>query len=269
MHDPVTPFDVLIATVIFLLLGNFLLSAYVLHKVRRVHLMSFDIRNAIERMSTNGQLFWQLQALDGLYRDLKFTRALPLTRGWAASPDFLAILARHALDHRPRAVVECGSGVSTVILARCMQLNGAGRVFSFDHDARFAEETRRNLERHGLSEWAEVIHAPLQKHAHGADEWNWYDTRNLPDVRIDMLVVDGPPMPLGKMIRYPAGPVLFPRLSSSAAVFMDDADRDDERQIVDRWIAENPGFRVEKVECEKGCALLRSERPAEDKDKST
>lgn len=261
MHDLLTPPNILIAIGIVVLLGNVLLSAYALHKVRRVHLMSFGIKDRIDRIDADGQLFWQLQSLDGLYRDLKFTRALPLTRGWAASPDFLSVLARHALDHRPRIIVECGSGVSTVVLARCMQLNGAGRVVALDHDAHYAEETRRNLERHGLSEWAEIIHAPLQKRARGADEWNWYDLRNFPDVRIDMLVVDGPPMPLGKMIRYPAGPVLFPRLSSTAAVFLDDAGREDERRIVERWIAENADFRVEKIQCEKGCVLLRSSTP--------
>ena len=256
MYDPLI--NILIAAGVVALLGNLLLSAYALHKVRRVHIMSFRIRNEIERIDASGQMFWQLQALDGLYRDLKFASALPLTRGWAASPDFLSVLARHAMDRRPEVVVECGSGVSTVVLARCMQLNGRGRVIALDHDSVFAEETRRNLARHGLSEWAEIIDAPLQKQFRGAEEWNWYDMRDFPDVRIDMLVVDGPPMPMGHMVRYPAGPELFPRLSSTATVFLDDAEREDERRIVERWIAENPGLRAEKIKCEKGCVMFKS-----------
>ena len=165
MYDPLI--NILIAAGVVALLGNLLLSAYALHKVRRVHIMSFGIRNEIERIDASGQMFWQLQALDGLYRDLKFASSLPLTRGWAASPDFLSVLARHAMDRRPEVVVECGSGVSTVVLARCMQLNGRGRVIALDHDSVFAEETRRNLARHGLSEWAEIIDAPLQKQFRG------------------------------------------------------------------------------------------------------
>jgi predicted O-methyltransferase YrrM len=259
MYASATIFSVPILLIVALLLGNILLLGYILHKVRRVHLMSFAIRNDIERVNgqSNSVLFRQVQALDGLYRDLKLARALPLTRNWAASPDFLAVVSRHALDQRPRAIVECGSGVSTVILARCMQLNGTGRVVSLDHDPHFAEQTRRELERHGLSEWAKVIHAPLKRHELGDAAWDWYDIRDLPDIPIDMLVVDGPPMPLGRMIRYPAGPVLFPRLSSTALVILDDADRPDEQQIIETWIEENPGFGVEKIDCEKGCALLR------------
>ncbi len=257
MNATVTFSDALIGAIVLLVLGNVVLSAYVLHKVRRVHLMAFDVRNDIERAKANDRLFQQLQALDGLYRELNFTRALPNTREWAASPDFLAVLAGHALEHRPQVVVECGSGVSTVVLARCMQLNGAGRVISLDHDGRFAEETRRNLERHGLSEWADVIHAPLREHSIGGDTWKWYDTRDLADVPIDMLVVDGPPMPMEKMIRYPAGPLLFPRLSSRAAVFVDDADRRGDQQVISRWFEENPDFGGETIDCEKGCMVLR------------
>jgi predicted O-methyltransferase YrrM len=251
-----TILDIHIVSAVFLI-ANLVLSAYVLHKVRRIHLMSFEIRNDIERAGGGVQLFRQLQALDGLYRDLKFTRALPLMRDWAASPDFLSMLARHALEHRPKVVVECGSGVSTLILARCMQMNGQGRVFSLDHNPQFAEQTRRNLAQHGLAEWAEVIYAPIREHVLGEKKWLWYDLQNFSEVHIDMLVVDGPPMPLGKMIRYPAGPMLLPRLSPTGAVFLDDADRNDERQIIETWVRENPGFRAEKIECEKGCILMR------------
>lgn len=257
MYIPSATLTFLIACVSLFVTANVLLTLYVLHKVRRVHLMSFAIRSDLDSAVWNDQLFRQLQALDGLYRDLKLSRALPLTRNWAASPDFLSTVAGHALDHRPQVVVECGSGVSTVILARCMQINGAGRVYSLDHDSRFAEQTRRNLERHGLTDWAEVIHAPLQEHALGGHAWAWYDASKLPNVQIDMLVVDGPPMPIGEMIRYPAGPMLFARLAPTAAVFLDDADREDERRTVKRWIEENPGFRPEKVDCEKGCVVLK------------
>ncbi|HEX2114952.1 MAG TPA: class I SAM-dependent methyltransferase, partial [Alphaproteobacteria bacterium] len=257
VHTPVAITDALMWLVVLLLLGNVLLSLYTLHKVRRNYLMSFAIRSEIERARWCDNLFRQQQALDGLYRDLKFTAALPPTRNWAASPDFLSVLARHALEHLPRVVVECGSGVTTLVLARCMQLNGSGRVVSLDHDARFAEETRRNLDRHGLSDWAEVVYAPLEHHAIGDDAWNWYAKRNLPGDAIDMLVVDGPPAPLGEMIRYPAGPLLFPQLSSAATVFLDDADRAGERKVLEKWLKENRELHLETLDCEKGGVVLK------------
>jgi predicted O-methyltransferase YrrM len=261
MNAAMTNLSVSTFVVVALLLGNILLLAYVLHKVRRVHVMSFAIRNDIERVDreSNSVLFRQVQALDGLYRDLKLAHALPLLRKWAASPDFLSVVSRYALDRRPRAIVECGSGVSTVVLARCMQLNGAGHVFSLDHDPQFAEQTRRELERHGLGEWATVIDAAIKQHKLGDRTWGWYDIRGLPDGPIDMLVVDGPPMPLGPMIRYPVGPLLFPRLSATAVVALDDADRPDEQKAVARWVEEYPRLRAEKIDCEKGCAVLQQQ----------
>ena len=101
-----------------------LLTAYTLHKVRRVHLMTYEIKAQWDTV------YRQLEALRALDAELSLERALPPTRGWSASPDFLLLIAQHARDARPRIVVECGSGTSTVVLARCMQLNGAGHVYS-------------------------------------------------------------------------------------------------------------------------------------------
>lgn len=143
------------------------------------------------------------------------------------------------------------------VLARCMQLNAAGHVYSLDHDAEFAEITRANLTRCGLDDWATVVDAPLRPHQLGEKTWNWYSEENLPDVSIDLLVVDGPPMPIDPLIRYPAGPVLFPRLANGATVFLDDAARDGEQWIIEEWIKEFPAIQRREFYCEKGCVLLR------------
>lgn len=63
--------------------------------------------------------FRQTEALAGLLMELGFTRSLPATRGWAASPDFLRELAWHASQTRPHVIAECDSGVSTLILDPC------------------------------------------------------------------------------------------------------------------------------------------------------
>lgn len=137
----------------------------------------------------------QLEALDGLYARLHLERGtLPPTRGWAASPDFLTILYDHAARERPEFILECGSGVSTLVLARCLQQIGHGHILSLDHDAAFGERTREHIERLGLSEYAEVCIAPLVPQEIGTQELVWYDLSkvDLPD-RIDLVVVDGPP----------------------------------------------------------------------------
>jgi len=228
-----------------------LLCAYILHKVRNMHLLVHAMKD--DSRHEHATLFRQLEALQGLYVSLGLRRALPLTRGWAASPDFLQELAAHALDEKPVCVVECSSGTSTLVLARCMQLNGAGKVYSLEHDPAYARRTRRQLEIHGLSTWASVIDAPLQKQTLGGRSQAWYDCANLQLERaIDMVVIDGPPQHIDDEARYPAGPVLFPRLAPGAAIFLDDAARPGERTAMQRWAEEFPDLEILSLPCEKG-----------------
>lgn len=238
-----------------LLLLLTLLCCYTLHKVRRVHLLLHESRD--QSRQDAGSLFRQMEALQGLYLDLGLRKSLPATRGWAASPDFLLELARHALQEKPLNVVECSSGTSTLVLARCMQLNGHGKVYSLEHEPHFARQTRRQLAHHGLSDWAEVLDAPLRPHVYADGDWPWYAEEVLPaGLAIDLLVIDGPPQATHALARYPAGPALFARLAGGASVFLDDAGRADEQVILLRWSQEFPELAQSSRPCEKGCAVL-------------
>lgn len=232
-----------------------LLMLYTLHKLRKAHLLLFDMRD--QSRQDNVALFRQLEALQGLYAELDLKVSLPPTRGWAASPDFLLELVRHARTQRPATVVECSSGASTLVLARCMQLNGTGKVLSLEHDPYYAEQTRQQLRRHGLQDWAHVLDAPLQQHALAGEYWPWYDIGALPAaLAIDLLVIDGPPQATRALARYPAGPLLFPRLNPGAHVFLDDAARSDELAILQRWRHEFPSLEHTTRVCEKGCTVV-------------
>lgn len=227
------------------------------YKLRKVHLMLYAMQTQAQQ-DMNAH-YRQQELLHGLYVDLGLTKSLPGTRDWAASPDFLTELMRHALSAKPRTVVECSSGTSTLVLARCMQMNGGGKVYSLEHDPVYAQQTRDHLARHGLTEFAEVIDAPLQATPVDGAEWTWYATGGLPAaLQIDMIAIDGPPKTTGPLARYPAGPMLFPKLAQRAAVFLDDADRPDETAILQRWAQEFPALAQSKRFCEKGCAVLAS-----------
>lgn len=233
-----------------------LLCGFILHKVRNMHLLVHTMKD--DAHQEHAALFRQLEALQGLYVSLGLRRALPLTRGWAASPDFLQELAAHALDEKPACIVECSSGTSTLVLARCLQINGAGIVYSLEHDVAYARRTRRQLQLHGLADWAKVIDAPLLKQTFGGREHAWYDCSSMEPVdEIDMIVIDGPPQATGDQARYPAGPALFPRLAPGAAIFLDDAARPGERAALQRWADEFPELEIRSLPCEKGAAVLR------------
>src|SRR3546814_1097931 len=64
------------------------------------------------------QQFRQMQCLQALHEDLALPASLPPTGGKAASADFLKLVADLVREEKPAVVVECGSGLSTVVIAR-------------------------------------------------------------------------------------------------------------------------------------------------------
>jgi hypothetical protein len=248
--------ELLVATSL-LILG---LMAFTLYKVKKIHLATYRLTEdaRIVRNETLA-LFSQLQALLALERRLVLPKALPATRGWAGSPDFLLVVLETILSRRPTTVLECSSGVSTLVAARALQMNGKGHVYSLEHDAHHAAKTRKLLDEYGLHAWASVIDAPLVTTSFPSA---WYSPDRLPaDLdSIDMLVVDGPPSATGALARYPALPALADRLHGNTVVLADDTEREDERATLLRWKSEFPEFRQEDMHCEKGCVMLTNER---------
>ena len=59
-------------------------------------------------------------------------------------------------------IVECGSGVSTVVLARLLRERGPGRLVALEHDGHWAALVHEQLRREALDRIARVIHAPLE-----------------------------------------------------------------------------------------------------------
>ena len=156
--------------------------------------------------------------------------------GWAAAPDLLALLVHLVAVHQPPVVVELGSGTSSLWLGYAVERYG-GRVVSLDHDPRFAQATRGEVEIHDLAATVEVRHAPLVEVTVGDWAGRYYDLSVLHDVaRIDLLVVDGPPGDLQTRSREPAVPLLAGRLAPGAQVVLDDAGREDESAIVASWV---------------------------------
>lgn len=238
------------------LLAILVLLVICLHKIRRIHLASYAMAEDIQltRQETLS-LFSQVQALLALERRLTLPKALPAMRGWVGSPDFLLRVAELMLSRQPATVVECSSGISTLVIARTLQMNGSGHLYSLEHDAQYAEKTRSLLVEYGLQEWASVIDAPLVKSAYPSA---WYDLNNLPEQvsAIDALVIDGPPSATGPLARYPALPAFADRLNSNPIILADDTDRDDERAMLARWKMEFSEFRHDDLHCEKGCIML-------------
>jgi len=205
------------------------------------------------------QTFRQLEALQNLSAVLPATDVLPATRGWAASPDLLAVLVDLVITERPSLVVECGSGASTLWLALAMRrFEIKGRIIALDHDPVFGGKTRCLLARHDVGDLAEVRDAPLESFSLGGETYSWYARRAWEDLTgIDLLFVDGPPAATGHRARYPALPLLSGSLSPVATVVLDDLVVPDMQEVLRLWHDAYPEFGSEVLPLEKQAAVLR------------
>ena len=206
----------------------------------------------------------QMSGVIGVYSSLSPSFPLvPFGRS-AIAGDCALRLVRLVMALKPRWVIEAGSGLSTVVIARALELVGEGGVvISLEHKVEWAEDTRAMLAEQGLQQHSRVILAPLVPTEVGTEEFLWYDLTEvtLPD-EIGLLFVDGPPGSSGAMARYPALPLLFDRLKPGGVVVLDDANRSEEQSIVRRWRAQFPGLSVRFHKDLKGTAeLLRGKDP--------
>ena len=205
----------------------------------------------------------QIQALIDLSAVLRPRAPLPPMAGWACSPELAVAVVQEHLRGRPSTVVEIGSGVSTLVNGYLLERHD-GYVWSLDHDLAFAETTRENLTCHGLEKVATVLDAELVDVKIDGQVWRWYDLTTLPrTLRIDLLVIDGPPTSTGPLARYPALPLLAFRLADDAVIILDDAARASERRVVERWCAEYPEeLQHDFLPTLKGTSILRWRRHA-------
>jgi predicted O-methyltransferase YrrM len=195
-----------------------------------------------------------------LQQQLALDQGIPYSPNWSAAADFLQIIVDACLTTKPESVFECSSGLTTLMLARCCQINGYGRVISLEDGKSYAATTREYLARYGLEGIATVIDAPLRAAKFDGHEYSWYSWDRVPDSRIDMLVIDGPCGFIGKHARYPALPACYPYFAHQTKIYLDDAARPDEREIVALWCERYPGVTHDYIQTARGCSVLTIEQ---------
>ncbi|XGB43809.1 MAG: class I SAM-dependent methyltransferase [Nodosilinea sp. LVE1205-7] len=232
---------------------------------KRIRKYAFlDRVNIIDRLNhesgERGKEYSQIESLFSIFSLIKFNHPLPSMRNWAISPDFAVLIISLLDQHKPKVVLEAGSGVSTIITGYRLKALGQGKVLSLDHEAEFSQKSQDNIQLHDLQDVARVIHAPLINFDIQGKRWLWYDTDKLKEYlneNIDFLIIDGPPYFIQDLSRYPALPILFQRLSDNATIVLDDANRAMEEKILELWVKEFRFSSVEKIFTEKGACVLR------------
>ncbi len=252
------------AVIGFLLLENSMRPVLIPLIVGIATLLFFSAYAYIElssRLSSHHDLVYrQTEALFGIHSVLHPRLPLPSMRGWTILPDAAAIIISNILSRKPNFILECGSGVSTILCGYSLErLNSKGKILSIDHEAYYGSLTAKTMEKHGFSsDMFKIVHAPLITHKNDSKPFIWYDTSFLSLLTnpVDLLIVDGPPHKTQYKARYPAMAFLFEKLSDNAVIILDDGSRQDEKAIVEQWLSEYPSLKLEFHDTEKGVAVL-------------
>lgn len=172
---------------------------------------------------------------------------------YCAEPDFLlkvatGIMLMAAVDN----VVECGSGISTLVIARCLHLrdqskpDAFGQLTSLEHDPTYSARTYQWLIDRGLDGYANVHLCPAIGNP------PWYSLATVDMQTIDILVIDAPPAYLHPESRYGAIK-LFPFLKDGAKIYADDGKR--EMPVLERWTKEFKSIKWEAVNAKRGTLI--------------
>lgn len=204
----------------------------------------------------------QLQAVVDLHHLVEIKHRLPPMGGWAASADFSVLMIQELIRVRPRTVVECGSGTTTLLLSLAVRQYGLPtRVVALEHLETIKAHTEETLRQHGVEDLAEVRLAPLSPVSMPGHASPWYAEEVLADLDdIGLLVVDGPPATTGDRARFPAVPLLRDRMSARCVIVVDDLSRPADLEVAQSWSALLPEFEFEQLDTlQKHAGVFRRE----------
>lgn len=160
---------------------------------------------------------------------------------WSAREEFLACCIRYALAANG-AILECGSGLSTLLIAAIANQQNQ-TYWVLEHKPEWAKRVQSYLNRYDLP--AFVTTCALKDYG----EFCWYDAHltNMPHP-FSLVVCDGPPSRT-KGGRYGLVPVMKARIASGCVILLDDAYRQEELTIAERWSKQlNSTFSVEGID---------------------
>jgi hypothetical protein len=202
----------------------------------------------------------QVESIQWIYQQFEPKVAIPPMRVFAGSPDFIKVLLDKIQSEEPEVVLELGSGVSSIMISEYLFETGRSNVehFALDHLEKYSSATSKKIR----NPKSKILFAPLKEYIIDGKKWLWYDldslNQQLGEKKIDILIVDGPPMELQKLSRYPAFPLLSDKLSKEAIIILDDTIRKDEQKIIASWQNKFSVVQNEHVFTEKGTTILKT-----------
>jgi len=166
---------------------------------------------------------------------------LPFT-GSSLRPYCIAQIINDILVNDRLNIIEFGSGLSTILIARLIKKNNLkGKLLSIDHNKAWFVTLSNLLESEGLTDIVDVCYAPLDECELGIESNYWYDLRILrrrvENNKFDLVIIDGPPAWEANKLkaRYPALSFISENLTDRFSIYLDDANRPGEKAIIELW----------------------------------
>lgn len=166
---------------------------------------------------------------------------LPFT-GSSLRPFCLAHMINDIVINSRKNIIEFGSGISTVMIGRLIKRNNLNAtLLSIEHDEGWVNVLNLILRNEQLDDVIQVKHSPLNTCELALDNNEWYDVQTLKDhtkrKKFDMVIIDGPPAWEASKgtARYPAVDFISNKLSKNFSIYLDDAIRRGEQEIIKKW----------------------------------
>lgn len=214
---------------------------------------------------------YQKPVIGRLSQNLAQSRLISLGLGYlphsdsAINSDAIEMILNDIIVNRRMRIVEFGSGLSTIYIAKLLSKDREKECifYSFEHDIAWVQVVNRLLKQEKISDYVRIVHAPLSpSHEYYKDTSREFyspevirsSLSNIND--IDCVIIDGPPayMQGGGLSRLPALPALKEWLSDEFSCFLDDVNRDGEKEILEHYKSK---FSLDYIKVKSNMAYMR------------
>lgn len=168
---------------------------------------------------------------------------IPLT-SWSLFPTVLNRILNDVVINERKNILEFGAGTSTLFLALLIKRNKLdAKVNCIESDEKWIYILKKMLEENDCMDYVSFLYSPITE-LHDLNPFSkssqWYDVPTLKNLllnsgKFDMVIVDGPQGNLCTNSRYPALPFIQDYLAENFSLYLDDLQREEERQISEEW----------------------------------
>ncbi|MDZ4149256.1 MAG: class I SAM-dependent methyltransferase [Flavobacteriaceae bacterium] len=166
--------------------------------------------------------------------------------GGALRPICLAYILNEIIINQRRMILELGSGLSTILMARLIKINNLkAKIISVENNYNWSIIIKNYLEKEDLLQYVEIIRADLKTLDTKLGQVQWYDyslvSKSTTGCKFDFVIIDGPNANT-ETIKYSRVPALFKfkdKLEEDYCIVLDDSNRKGEQEIIRLFRNEN------------------------------